>query len=124
MQTGDQQILIKDAVRVTVPQKLDITSLISASGFSHPVTVENGDRVVWVSREDATALLTSGTANSTAWTACNRELAQQLYASKPLDAPSISWSDWVAANSHYEPRHLFDRGGFVNDALRDLGILR
>jgi hypothetical protein len=114
MQIGGAPVLIKDPVKVLVPQLHDISAMIGASGLSHPVTVEAGDRVIWISREDATALLTSGTPNAATWCEPNRQLASELKANKPPAPVSIRWADLIED----QPRSPFDRGGICADTFR------
>jgi hypothetical protein len=121
MQVGGQRVKIADPVRVTVPAKMDVTAVIGGvSAFSHPVQIEDGQRVIWISREDAELLLTSGQPHAAPWVEVNRELAADLRANKPPAPPSISWSDLVP----YQPRSPFDRGGICADTFAMMGMRR
>jgi hypothetical protein len=118
---GAQRVVIKDAVRVVVPPRHDITSMIAASGLTHNVSVEDGCRVIYLNKDDATALLTGGMPSSHQWVESNRALAAQLRENLPPAFPvGLKWDDVIPR----APRSLFDRGGIVNDTLRDLGIMR
>jgi hypothetical protein len=120
MQTGGPRIKIADPVRVKVPAKMDVTAVIGAAGLSHNVAIEYAQRVVWISRDDAVAMLTSGTADVSPWCEANRELAADLRANKPPAPASTRWADLMAD----QPRSPFDKGGICADTFAMLGMRR
>jgi hypothetical protein len=71
-----------DGVCVAVPDESSIITV--ASGEPFLVEIENGRRVVHLPRDDARALLNSGTPESVAWRALNAELSAWLM---PMSKP-------------------------------------
>ena len=103
-------------VRVIVPG--EPSHLYTPSGVACQVEIENGQRVAYVSPDDARELV--GSALNVAFFEMNAELRAGLGA-EPARPRGIRMTDWLQAAEDARPRRWDDRGGMAMDALRAAG---
>lgn len=113
-----------DAVRLVTPAGLDFTNLFGASGLSYLAEIEGADRVFYVSRADAAALLSNPISNLN-WIETNAQLAAELRRGRPKQPTGIRISDILQAAADARPKTIVEvaavQGTYVNETLRALG---
>jgi hypothetical protein len=122
LQIGSRPQRPADFVKVQIPAGQEISHVMGVSGASYLVGVEGDGRVVWVSEQDAVAMICSPLA--LAWFEANNDLRAQLQerqkwqrGGRPPPWKGMRWSDVMQAAQDARPVHPADKAGIWQQTI-------
>jgi hypothetical protein len=108
-----------------LPTGIDASTFYGASGWSCLPQIENGERVFYISKSDAVALLGSPMPSTVPRIETNRSFIAELKESIVTGPqPSIRVADLLQPLEDRRSWTIWDRGGQVHDSLRLMGRMR
>jgi hypothetical protein len=112
-------------IRIDLPSDITSSHHVGPSGHAYLVHVDSdGARWIDMSTQDCESILLNSSPSCAPWRAANPVQFQRLGGQVQKLDVGICIAAYRGALEATRPRHPLDRGGILNDTLREMGVRR